>query len=162
MKNIVNIENIEWTYEEHGDFARGRKQLGRATGGEMLGTSIFKLSPGKKSFPYHFHYANEEAIYILEGAGNLRLNNEIFPVKKGDYIALPKGLAHAHQMFNSSDKELLYLCISTMVHPEVLEYPDSEKIGVMGGKAPGGKDSSETLVAFYKKEAQVDYFTREK
>ena len=64
-KNIVNIKDLDWKTSEHGDFAFQDKWLAEATGGEKLGTSLYKLMPGKKCFPYHFHYANEEAVFVL-------------------------------------------------------------------------------------------------
>jgi hypothetical protein len=39
---------------------------------------------------------------------------------------------------NESDAELSFLCVSTMNHPDVIEYPDSHKVGVFAGSAPGG------------------------
>lgn len=125
---IVNENDVEWQMGNNGDFCYARKQLGLPAGGKMLGTSLFKIAPGKKAFPYHFHYANEEAIYILEGTGTLRLQNKQLPVKKGDYIAMLKGPENAHQLVNTSTEDLLYLCFSTMVHPDVTEYPDSKKL----------------------------------
>lgn len=53
-----------------------RKQLGALAGSEKLGCSLYQLPPGCHSFPDHFHYANEEAIYVLEGQGRLRLAGE--------------------------------------------------------------------------------------
>jgi uncharacterized cupin superfamily protein len=50
-------------------------------------------------------------------------------VRPGDWIALPAGPAHAHQMVNSATEPLVYLCVSTMHGVEIVEYPDSEKVG---------------------------------
>lgn len=161
-KNIVNINDLEWESDEHGDFAYQEKPLRIATCGEMIGTSLYKLMPGKKAFPYHYHYANEEAVFVFEGSGTLRLNNEMLPIKQGDYIALPVGPKHAHQIINTSDKPLIYLCFSTMIHPDVVEYPDSNKVGVTAGIAPGGDQNKLLLKARFRKHEQVDYFDGEK
>jgi uncharacterized cupin superfamily protein len=72
---------------EHGGFAFKRKRLGAQAGGKGLGTSWFELQPGKKAFPMHFHLANEEAIFILEGEGVLRRPPGEPPVRAGNYIA---------------------------------------------------------------------------
>lgn len=160
--NIVNINDLEWETHEHGDFAFQEKPLRISTCGEMIGTSLYKLMPGKKAFPYHFHYANEEAVFIIEGSGTIRLNQEKFPIKAGDYIALPTGSDHAHQIVNTSDLPLIYLCYSTMIHPDVVEYPDSNKVGVHAGTAPGGNRDKLLLKARFRKHEQVDYFDGEK
>src|SRR5690349_10068876 len=107
MKNIINMNDLEWESDEHGNFAHQGKRLGAAAGGKMLGTTLYKIMPGKKTFPYHYHYANEEAVFVLEGSGTLRMNNEMIPIKQGDYIAFPVGSEYAHQIINTSDKPLV-------------------------------------------------------
>lgn len=159
--NIVNIDALDWQVDDMGDFSYSRKHLTQLAGGEMLGASIYKVMPGKKTFPYHFHYANEEAILVLEGSGTLRLNDEKITINKGDYIALPKGSSHAHQILNTSSAPLIYLCFSTMVHPEVIEYPDSGKVGVSAGSAPGGDKNKSQLKKYFPKKSAVDYFEGE-
>jgi hypothetical protein len=43
-----------------------------------------------------------------------------------------------------------------MEHPEVLEYPDSGKVGVMVGRAPGGGNGA-GLVALFRRLDAVPY-----
>lgn len=161
-KNIINVKDLEWKTSEHGDFAFQDKWLAEAAGGEKLGASLYKLLPGKKCFPYHFHYANEEAVYILEGSGTLRMNNEMIPITQGDYIAFPVGPEFAHQIINTSEHPLMFLCFSTMHYPDVIEYPDSNKVGVTAGVAPGGDYDKALLRARFRKQDAVDYFDGEK
>ncbi len=160
-KNIVNINNLEWRTSEHGDFAYQDKWLAEETGGRMLGTSLYKLMPGKKAFPYHYHYANEEAVYVLEGHGTLRLNNKMIPITQGDYIALSIGPDYAHQMINTSENPLIFLCFSTMIFPDVVEYPDSNKVGVTAGVMLGAEQEEPLLRARFRKKDAVDYFDGE-
>lgn len=55
-----------------------------------------------------------------------------FAIKEGDVIACPPGGPEiAHQIINDSDYELKYQAVSTTLSPEVAEYPDSEKTGVI-------------------------------
>ncbi len=67
----------------------------------------------------------------------------------------------AHQMRNTSHGDLEYLCVSTMIAPEVAEYPDSGKIGIIAGSAPGGDKARRSLFRFYKKDGDVDYYEGE-
>lgn len=158
---IIHTHSLPWQEVTAENFSYGRKQLGVPAGGEMLGASLYKLMPNAKAFPYHFHYANEEAIFVLEGEGTLRVANEKAKVIQGDYIAIPKGRENPHQMINTSDKPLIYLCFSTMIAPDVMEYPDSKKVGIMAGSAPGGDKAKQLLKAFYKKDQQVEYYEGE-
>src|SRR5262245_46144049 len=111
--NIINAQDIDWidTAEAtraaspadkdpgHHFGARARP-LGRNAGATRLGCTLYELPPGKRGFPFHYHLANEEAIYILEGEATLRLGNREIAVRVGDYIALPVGPDHAHQLIN--------------------------------------------------------------
>ena len=162
-KHVVNQEECEWVESAHGDkFASKRKQLGAPAGGKMLGCSLFRLAPGKTAFPAHTHFGNEEAVYVLAGTGSMRLGDEKVPVSAGDYIAMPAA-GPAHQLINDSEAPLEYLCISTMVHPEAVYYPDSDKVGMMAGSAPGGDSAKRLLGGFgyYRKNSQVDYYDGE-
>lgn len=70
--SVVSEAELQWEETQQGNrFACRRKTLGRATGGAQLGASLYEVPPGKAAFPYHAHYANEEAIFILEGVGHL-------------------------------------------------------------------------------------------
>src|SRR5829696_6862761 len=63
---------------------------------------------------------------------------EEIPISEGGYVALPTRAEAAHQIVNDSEVVLRYLCFSTMVEPDVMIYPDSGKVGIFGGAAPGG------------------------
>ncbi len=160
--NIVSEEDLEWDEQSHGErFGHQRKQLGSAAGGEKLGCSLYEVPPGRRAWPYHYHCANEEAIYVLEGSGTLRIDEQEVGISQGDYVALPVGTAGAHQIINSSNEPLRYLCFSTMVEPDILIYPDSGKVGLFVGSAPGGPKGKRTLQKYLRGDAEVDYYEGE-
>jgi uncharacterized cupin superfamily protein len=160
--NVVGDGDLEWEEQSHGEkFGYRRKQLGSAAGGEKLGCSLYEVPPGRRAFPYHYHLANEEAIYVLEGSGTLRIGEEEIRVSEGDYVALPAREQAAHQFVNSSESVLRYLCFSTMVEPDVMVYPDSGKIGIFGGAAPGGPKEKRTFSKFLRGDAEVGYYEGE-
>lgn len=102
-------------------------------GATKLGYSITAIASGKRAFPFHNHHANEEMFYIIEGAGELRMGDATYPVRAGDIVACPCGGKElAHQFINTGNAELKYLGVSTKIEPDVCEYPDSGKIGVLG------------------------------
>ena len=156
---IVNEDEVEWEDESHGErFAYRRKALASAANGEQLGCSFYEIPPGKRPFPYHYHTANEEAIYVVSGSGTLRTQRESFEIVEGNYVALPVGESGARQVTNSSDGPLRHLCISTMIEPEIIGYPDSGKFGLFAGSAPFGSMNRRTLTKFLPEEAQTDYW----
>ena len=162
--NVVSEDELGWSEHLHGEkFGYRRRQLGSAAGGQRLGCSLYEVSPGRTAFPRHYHLANEEAIYVLEGSGTLRIGQEgeEVEVSQGDYVALPVGADGAHQLVNSSDAALRYLCFSTMVEPDVMVYPDSGKVSVFGGAAPGGPKEERTFARFLRDDAEVGYYDNE-
>jgi uncharacterized cupin superfamily protein len=160
--NVVGDGDLQWDEQSHGEkFGHRRKQLGSAAGGEKLGCSLYEVPPGRRAFPYHYHLANEEAIYVLEGSGTLRIGEEEIRVSEGDYVALPARAEAAHQLVNSSESVLRYLCFSTMIEPDVMVYPDSGKVGIFGGAAPGGRKEKRTFSKFLRGDAEVGYYDGE-
>jgi len=113
--NVRNADEVEVREMIKGRHNMRLRQLGKPAGSIALGATLTEVAPGGISFPRHAHYVNEEAIYVLSGSGEARIGDTRVPVRPGDWIALPTGPEHAHQMVNASAAEpLVYLCISTM------------------------------------------------
>jgi uncharacterized cupin superfamily protein len=107
--------------------------VGMAVGAQKLGYNVTAVPPGKRAFPFHCHRVNEEMFFVLEGEGEIRIGDSKHPIRKGDFIACPPGGPEtAHQIINTGTTELRYLAVSTKMYPEIAEYPDSKKFGVLG------------------------------
>ncbi len=163
-KPFMNIDDVE--YIEGGDGGKFEPRYGPVgdnLGSQKLGYGVVLLAPGKTAWPYHFHHVNEEMFLILEGEGTLRHAGKDYPVRQGDVICSPPGPDTPHQIRNTSDQDLKYLAVSTMEAPEIAEYPDSGKYGVICGKAPRANSApgDVTFRIFAKKDAGVDYFEGE-
>lgn len=101
-------------------------------GAQKLGYNVTAVPPGKRAFPFHNHRVNEEMFFILEGSGEIRIGEAVHPIRAGDVIACPPGGKEtAHQIINSGSSELKYLAVSTRLSPDIAEYPDSGKFGVL-------------------------------
>jgi hypothetical protein len=119
------------------------------------------VAPGRRTWPYHYHLANEEAIYVLEGSGKLRTADGEIELEAGDYVAFPPGEAGGHQLTNPSRSvPLRYLCFSNMQEPDVTVYPGSRKVGIFAGAAPGEDRKQRTLNKYLGLDAEVDYGVR--
>jgi uncharacterized cupin superfamily protein len=130
--NVINLAEAEpRTLETGTKFGGTFKSLGGSAGGAAIGCSWYEVKPGRAAYPCHFHCANEEAAFILEGEGTARIGDATVAVRAGDYIAFPVGPAHAHQIRNTGTTPLRYLTLSTLNRTEVVGYPDSKKIGAM-------------------------------
>jgi uncharacterized cupin superfamily protein len=150
--NKTSLVECEQQVSEQGGFVFRRKRLGAAAGGKGIGVSWFEIQPGKKAFPLHYHLANEEAVFVLEGEGILRLGEEEHRIRAGDYVAFPPG-PPGHQIVNRGTAPLRYLALSTLREPEVAVYPDSRKIGVLA--------RSHGLTSVHRQDDAVDYFEGE-
>lgn len=156
-KPVINISDLK--YFDFGDGGKFECKMGRISpliGAQQLGYNVTVVPPGKRAFPYHLHHTNEEMFFILEGEGTLRYNDEEFPIKKGDFISCPTGPGTARQIINTSKADIKYLALSTSTNPEVAEYPDSGKVGVMCGSF-----EKPDLRLFVKKDSGVEYFDGE-
>jgi uncharacterized cupin superfamily protein len=154
---MENIYAADWdSTQDHPGYEWRRIRLGRRLGAENLGASIYVLEPGQKSFPYHFHHANEEMLIVIDGEVVVRTPNGEQEASSGDAISFLVGESGAHQVVNRSDEPARILMISTMIEPEITEYPDSGNVGVFAGRAPGAAGAG--LKRFLDGSAEADYF----
>lgn len=139
MKPILNLDEVPLERYSHGEkFEVLDGPMGPVTGARQLGYSLSVVPPGKRAWPFHCHHVNEEMFLVLEGRGIVRIGDREYPIRKGDVIAAPAGGRDtAHQIVNTSDEELRYLSVSTTIPTDVVEYPDSSKVLICVGSAPG-------------------------
>ena len=162
-KRIINVDDVEAvTRGNGGTFEASFKPVGAVLDSKMLGFNITVLQPGKKAFPYHAHRGNEEMFFVLEGEGSVRIDGTTHRIRTGDFISLPPGRDSAHQIVNDSTAPLRYLAVSTMRMPEVVEYPDSGKYGLMAGTPGGGRQPGpDTIRHIVRVKDGVDYWDGE-
>jgi uncharacterized cupin superfamily protein len=158
--NVVNTDEMDWSGPPRvgpPPFKAQVKRLASVAGGRGLGANLFRVPAGSTAVPLHAHHANEEAIYVLEGKGTLRLGGKRIDVRAGDWITLLPGADYAHQLLADRGDDLLYLCMSTMLDVEVVTYPDSGKILAAAG--PPGPSAIRAM--FRAADGGVDYFEGE-
>ncbi len=63
-------------------------------GSKGITLRIVDVLPKATSFPGHIHRESEEVIFVLSGRGEIKIGEEVFPMKPGDAIWLPKGIKH--------------------------------------------------------------------
>jgi uncharacterized cupin superfamily protein len=159
---ILNLENVPFQPRSHGQRFEARiAPVGAELQSRKLGFNVTVIPPGKRAFPYHAHHGNEEMFFILEGEGSIRIDGATHRIRQGDFISLPPGRESAHQIVNDSQAPLRYLAVSTMEVPEVVEYPDSGKLGVTAG-TPGGRPVAAGSIRHFTRLADgVDYWDGE-
>jgi uncharacterized cupin superfamily protein len=163
-RRILNIADIE--YQDWGRGERFAAKLGAAAsriGAQKLGYNVTIVPPGKRAFPLHSHRVNEEMFFVLEGEGELRIGAERHALRRGDIVACPPGGPEtAHQIINTSPSaELKYLAVSTMLSPEVVDYPDSGKFGVRLSLPPGADGQPSVFRFLGRADMSLDYWEGE-
>ena len=159
---IINIADLEFRTNEHGDrFASRIGSIGVKVGAQKLGYNVTIVPAGKRAFPFHNHRVNEEMFFVLEGEGEVRIGEAKYPIRQGDVIACPPGGAEAaHQIVNTSSAELKYLAVSTWMYPEIAEYPDSKKFGIMH-LVPGPDGKPQRFVFLGREGGGLEYYDGE-
>jgi uncharacterized cupin superfamily protein len=137
-------------------FRSRRARIGYELGTELIGCSLWELPAGEAAYPYHFHYADEELVIVLTGRPTLRTPEGIRELEEGEALRFPLGEEGAHQIINRSEEPVTFLAVSSHGRPDVVVYPDSDKIGV-GERLPQGGG----LRAFFKRDDGVGYFEGE-
>jgi uncharacterized cupin superfamily protein len=137
-------------------FRARRARIGYELGTELIGCSLWELPPGEAAYPYHFHYSDEELLFVVRGRPTLRTPAGNRELSEGEVVRFPLGEEGAHQLLNETDDTATFIAISSHGRPDVVVYPDSGKIGV-GERLPRGGG----LRAFFRREAAVDYWDRE-
>jgi len=157
---VANVFEPEYDrVEDRVGFSYRGAQVGRQAGGERLGVSLYELEPGNATFPYHYHYANEELLIVLAGRPHLRGPDGWRQLEPGDVVAFVVGERGAHQIANRSEEPVRFLVVSQMKAPDVTVYPDSGKVGVREeapGSGRGGRREN-----FYSSDS-VDYWESER
>lgn len=137
--NVVNVEDIPKEEMGQGGFGLRRRRIGVEAGTRALGCSHLEVPPGKTAYPFHFHSAHEEALYILEGTGTVRIGEDRVEVRAGDYVGFPAGPQFAHALTNTGEVPLRYLALSAPATPttmDIVGYPDSKKVAFASGVDP--------------------------
>jgi uncharacterized cupin superfamily protein len=156
VKRVYNILDgeLDYTHEREGFEWRGL-WVGEKLGGERIGGSVYELPPGQRLFPYHYHYADEEWLVVLAGELSLRAPDGERTLREGDVVCFPTGPEGAHAVRNESAGPVRFLMLSAGARPEIVVYPDSDKIGTRPG--PGRDDDNLNL----RRSGGLDYWDGE-
>jgi len=151
----VNIAQPSFEYdpEDPEGFCSGMVRPGPAMGAKASGTSVYELPPRQALCPYHYEYAEEEWLLVLEGRPTLRDPDGTHQLEQWDLVFFTPGPEGAHRVQNDSTESVRVLMYSSVVQPAATVYPDSDKIGIW----TGNKDDN----LIVRRSSGVDYFEGE-
>jgi uncharacterized cupin superfamily protein len=108
---------------------RRRVRLGDAAGLTQFGVNLLTLPPGAWSSQRHWHTAEDELIYVLEGEVVLVSNDGEETLRAGDCAGFKAGVADGHQLVNRSAADARVLEIgSRNPTTDGCDYPDIDLV----------------------------------
>jgi uncharacterized cupin superfamily protein len=154
---MPNIYDANYEERDAPDGFRSRRaRIGYELGSELVGASLWEVPPGEAAYPYHFHYSDEEVVIVLSGRPSLRTPEGVRELENGEAVRFPLGEEGAHQILNSTDEPVTFLAISSHGRPDIVVYPDSDKIG-----AAERLPHADGLRSFFRRADAVDYWDGE-
>jgi uncharacterized cupin superfamily protein len=106
--------------------------LSQAGGLTQFGVNIDTLMPGAVSSDRHWHTAEDEFLYVLDGTATVIDDDGAHALAPGDACCWPHGDPNAHHLHNKTDVPLSYLIVGSRVAQDICHYPDYDEKQVNG------------------------------
>jgi uncharacterized cupin superfamily protein len=103
---------------------RERQRLGNAVGLDQFGVNLTRLKPGAQSAQRHWHEAEDEFVYIVEGELVLCEDGGETILRPVDAAGFKAGVANGHCLVNRSARDAVYLEVGTRAPRDSAQYPD--------------------------------------
>ena len=104
---------------------RKRWKLGDAGGLTQFGVNLMRLPPGAWTSQRHWHTAEDEFVWVLEGEVVLVDDAGEHVLRAGDCAGFPAGEPNGHHIQNRSDREAVLLEVGSRKPAEDgCDYPD--------------------------------------
>ncbi len=112
---------------------RARQRLGDSAGLTQFGVNFTRLAPGAWSSQRHWHSAEDEFIYVLEGELVLVTDSGEEILRPGDCAGFKAGVADGHHLQNRTDREAVFLEVGGRSAQDECAYSDIDL------KVPAGR-----------------------
>lgn len=132
-------------YPEPWGSAMGRRtfqRLGEAGGLTQFGAVLVTLFPGDASSLRHWHSAEDEFVWVLDGEIVLAQDAGETVLRAGDAAAFPAGDPDGHCLKNRSEAPARYLVIGTRAAEDVCSYSDVDLVWNAADKRYTRRDGS--------------------
>jgi uncharacterized cupin superfamily protein len=103
---------------------RVRNRLGDAAGLTDFGVNLLRLPPGTWSSQRHWHTAEDEFVYVLEGEVVLVTDAGEETLRPGDCAGFKAGVEDGHHLQNRSQTDVVLLEVGSRRAEDAGDYPD--------------------------------------
>ena len=122
---------------------RQRTRLGDAAGLTQVGVNLLRLPPGAWSSQRHWHTAEDEFTYVLEGEVVLVTDDGEEVLRAGACAGFRAGDANGHHLQNRSGRDAVLLDIgSRRPDTDAVDYPDIDLTLAAGDRAYRHRDGT--------------------
>lgn len=122
---------------------RQRWKLGDAAGLTQFGVNLLRLGPGVWSSQRHWHAAEDEFVYVLQGEVVLVTDAGEEVLRAGDCAGFRLGDPDGHHLQNRSDREAVVLEVGGRNTAEdAVDYPDIDMKLEKGDRAFRRRDGT--------------------
>jgi uncharacterized cupin superfamily protein len=125
-QTIAAMEAVTRVHFLNATAVRRNKSLGDAAGLKNIGVHQITIAPGSRSTEYHFHYYEEECVYVLSGTGVALIGEQTHKLGPGDFLGHPLDKV-AHEMINDGSEPLVCLVIGQRLAQDITDYPRKGK-----------------------------------
>lgn len=102
-------------------------RLAKAVGLTQFGVNLVTLAPGAMSSLRHWHEAEDEFVYVLEGEVTLVDDNGVHSMDATTFAGFPANSGNAHHLVNRSTRDATLLVVgSRRPGLETIHYPDDD------------------------------------
>lgn len=109
--------------------SRRRWRLGDAVGLDQFGVNLLRLPAGAWSSQRHWHTAEDEFVWVVEGEVVLIEEEGETVLRAGDCAGFKAGVANGHKIENRSGREAVLLEVGSRRPTEdACDYPDIDMI----------------------------------
>jgi uncharacterized cupin superfamily protein len=104
--------------------ARARQRLGESSGLSDFGVNLLRLPPGTWSSQRHWHTAEDEFVFVVEGEVVLITDTGEETLRAGDSAGFKAGVKDGHHLQNRSPRDAVVLEMGSRKEEDEGEYSD--------------------------------------
>jgi quercetin dioxygenase-like cupin family protein len=134
---------LYWSAELH----RRELATGEQTGGNFALTET-RVEAGYAS-PFHVHHEDDEAIYVLEGAIDLYLGDEVHEGRPGAWFFMPRKVPHGYFIREDGPARMLILAAPAGFERFFREYGQPTEAGPPAAPLISKEDGEKVLFVEY-------------
>ena len=104
--------------------ARARQRLGETSGLTDFGVNLMRLPPGTWSSQRHWHAAEDEFVFVVDGEVVLITDSGEETLGAGDSAGFKAGIKDGHHLQNRSSRDAVVLEVGSRKEQDEGEYSD--------------------------------------